>query len=121
MSRWGRLLSFALVLTGAATLAADSETEALRAEVRAMKQAYEGRISALESELKDVKSGATDRSKRETDRHIDEALKKTTGAQAAITARGLPPGTAPVQSASKLTLGGYAEFAYIDRGDRTAE
>lgn len=95
--------------------AADDESDAIRAEIRAMRQAYESRIAALESEVKGLKSG-TGFQKREAERKVDEVLNKS---EAPMLASNSPLHS--VQGTTKLTLGGYTEFKYIDRGDSISE
>ena len=96
--------------------AGDSDTETLRAEIRAMRQAYEGRISALEGEIKELKVVGVAR--KETTAKIDDALanKSLSTEKTAGRILNIESGNA-VRGGPRLNLGGYTEFTYIDRGD----
>ncbi|HEY3324287.1 MAG TPA: hypothetical protein VGP72_27800 [Planctomycetota bacterium] len=95
--------------------AGEADGESLRAELQAMRQAYESRISALESEIKDLRT--TGGQKREINQRIDETLAGKTGAPVAQRVLAPVPANA-VTSVSRLNIGGYTEFTYISREDR---
>lgn len=112
---WVASVALALAVLCVAASAGE-DTEALRAEIRALRQAYEGRISALESELKDLKTVGVAR--KETGQKIDEALSKSLATEKSA-GRLLDLGYGnPVRGSSKINLGGYTEFSYVDRGDK---
>ncbi|MEI6232613.1 MAG: hypothetical protein WCT04_06150 [Planctomycetota bacterium] len=98
----------------------------LQAEIRAMRNAYEGRISELEAEVKDLRGGSIQQAKS-TLQAIDETLGKKTPADKALQDAPAPvrssaaSGGTPLRSSSRVTLGGYTEFSYTDRGDRIPE
>jgi hypothetical protein len=99
---------------------AETDTEAMRAEIRAMRQAYESRISALESEIKEWKTSGPVR--KSSDAKIDQALEQKSLSAGKSGGRLLENvETNAVRGASKITLGGYTEFTYVDRGDKRNE
>lgn len=97
-----------------------SDTEALRNELRAMRQAYEGRISALEGELTQLKSKGFVQQKSSNEK-IEETLKRAGPSFVDHSQRGTNDFSNAVRSSVRMTLGGYFEFNYIDRGDRIGE
>ena len=108
-------LTVFLALVSVMAHAADSDTDSLRNEIRAMRQAYEGRISALESEIKDLHTtGATGALKQETDRRVNAALERSLSGDSSDRSILTTPGNV-VHCTSQLTLGGYTEFTYINR------
>lgn len=109
-----------LVLAGTVGLsfAGDADTDLLRAELKAMRQAYEGRIAALEGEVKELRTTAPVR--RSADAKIDETLREKGFAPKQAETMFKSVGN-PVQSSSRMTLGGYTEFTYVDRGDKVQE
>jgi hypothetical protein len=114
------LFGLLIVATLAPAVRAETETEAMRAEIRAMRQAYESRISALESEIKDFKASGPAR--KTADQKIDQALdqKSLSGGKSAGRLFENVEANA-VRGSTKITLGGYTEFSYVDRGDKISE
>jgi hypothetical protein len=111
-----------------AAAAAAGESAGWREEIQALREAYEGRIAALERQLKDVKTTAAAAQeqagvRKRADQAIDEALaQRGLGADVKTAGRVFEIGAGnAVQGATQITLGGYTEFAYVDRGDKTAE
>lgn len=107
--------------------AAEASLTTLQAEIRAMRAAYEGRISDLESEVKELRTGTIQQIKS-TNQAIDESLGKKTPADKALAESPLPSrapvvttGNNVMRSSSRVTIGGYTEFSYTDRGDRVKE
>ena len=108
------VLALVVVFVGSAR-AGESDTEALRAELRAMRQAYEGRISALEGEIKELKVVGVAR--KETSAKIDDVLTKSSALEKSAGRTFNIDSGNPVRGGPRLNLGGYTEFTYIDRGD----
>lgn len=111
----------AIIVVAAGSLMAGEVTNAdLLAEIRAMREAYESRITTLENKLKDMQTEKTDATRRvEIHKGIDKALGEDKSS--ALIRRAGPEanvGTV-VHAATSVTLGGYSEFSYTDRGDRT--
>ena len=120
-----RLLAFPILALGMGAAAAGevSNTELL-AQIQSLREAYEGRIAALEAEVKTVKEVQAETRRVTT---IQKSIDKTLGKSSAvglITQRSYQPASSSagnaVHSTSNMTLGGYSEFTYTDRGDRTA-
>lgn len=118
-SIWSAFALLVLSCLAFTAMAGEGDTEALRAEIRAMRQAYESRIAALETEVKDLKTVGVAR--KETGAKIDETLAKRSLSDEKTAGRILNVAGNPVRGASHINLGGYTEFTYIDRGDRIGE
>lgn len=101
-------------------VAEDAALKAMRDELRQMREAYEGRIAQLESQVQ-VLTQQTTESRRQTtiQNGIDRALGEQTPYSNA-TASVPGPRQEPVRDA-KVVVGGYSEFTYIDRGEKTAQ
>ncbi len=103
--------------------AADNEMASIRAEMQAMREAYEGRIASLETEVKVLRQ--TGGAPRSTEKSINDTLFKKEGTPPNTS--NVPGNAGPgipsnaVRSASQLTLGGYTEFTYTDRQTRTPQ
>lgn len=109
------------VLIASVGVCGDSaDTEALRNEVRAMRQAYESRISALEGELTQLKTKGFVQQKNSNEK-IEETLKRAGPSFTDHSQRGTNDFSNAVRSSVRMTLGGYFEFNYTDRGDRLGE
>jgi hypothetical protein len=120
MYRLGLVL-FVLVASSLSnfSIAADAELAAIRAEMQAMREAYEGRIAALETEVKDLsRSGAVQQ--RSAEHKVEDALSRKGTAATAVSAP-VPSGVNAVKSSTQITLGGYTEFTYTDRRTRTPQ
>ena len=102
---------------------AEDDLAAIRAEMHAMREAYEGRIAMLETEVKDLRQ--TGGAPRSTEKSINDTLFKKDGVAPTPPVNGSGGGLAiptnAVRSASQLTLGGYTEFTYTDRQTRTPQ
>lgn len=103
-----------------ALVGGEGDTEALRAELRAMRAAYEGRISTLENELNQLKTKGFAQQKSSNEK-IDETLKRAGPSFTEYSQRGTQNFENAVRSTTRVNLGGYFEFNYIDRGDRISE
>jgi hypothetical protein len=113
----GCLLFAVFVFTGSTAVATDADTEALRAEVSAMKQAYEGRIATLEAEVHELRANGVPQ-QRSAEQRVNDAMgKNEPGVAIAATVRT----NNTVQGSTAIRLGGYSEFTYIDRQTRTPE
>ncbi len=113
----------ALLTLCIAAYTAEGDVDTLRNEVKAMRSAYESRISELESEVKELRSGNTQILKS-TNQAIDESLGKKTPADKALDAPASPSNTSSsnlLHTSSRVTIGGYTEFSYTDRGDRVPQ
>src|SRR5437764_964100 len=108
-----------LFFTCFTTYCGDADTDSLRAEIRTLRNAYESRISELEAEVKDLRTGTA----KTTDKAVADALAKKTPADKALSDQPLNlHQTAPTaRAASRIVIGGYSEFRYIDRGNRIPE
>lgn len=113
-------LACAALFCSIAVSGESSDTEALRNEVRAMRQAYESRISALEGELTQLKTKGFVQQKNSNEK-IEETLKRAGPSFTDHSQRGANDFSNAVRSSVRMTLGGYFEFNYIDRGDRLGE
>jgi hypothetical protein len=119
MVRTSVFMVLVTLVSSAHLFAGDSDTEALRAELHAMRAAYESRISALEGELQQVKTHGLQQQKT-SDEKISEALKRAGPSFNDYSFRGQTDFNNAVRSSARVSLGGYFEFNYIDRGDRVA-
>ena len=113
----GFMLSF--LLASASVMAADGDTEALRAEVQAIRQAYESRIASLEDKVKELSTTGIQQ-QQTAERKIDAAMTQKGAATTAVSYQ-IPAGANAVKGSTQITLGGYTEFTYIDRTTRTPE
>ena len=115
-----RLRLFLLLGAGFASLARASDNDSeLRAEVQAMRQAYESRIANLEEKMKDMATNGIQQQKS-AEHRIDQALAQKGTATAAVSYE-IPAGVNAVKSSTQMTLGGYTEFTYTNRTTRTPE
>ena len=117
---------FLLLALSSAAWAIEVTNAELLAQIQAMREAYEGRISTLEAEIKTVKQVHSE-TQRVTaiQKSIDKTLGKSSEAARALTQKrfdqhDLAGGGNGVRSTSNMTLGGYTEFVYTDRGDRAS-
>jgi hypothetical protein len=111
-------VAMALILAcGTEAQSGEGDMETLRAEVRAMRQAYEGRIAALEDEVKELKANGVP-AQKSAQKGVDEALAKKGAAQTAVSYQ-IPGGANAVRGSTQITLGGYTEFTYTDRTTQT--
>ncbi|MCW8128785.1 MAG: hypothetical protein KIS92_00240 [Planctomycetota bacterium] len=113
----------AIVMVAMGSLMAGEVSNAeLLAEIKAMREAYEGRISTLESTIKTLQAEKADGARRvDIKKGIDKALGEDKVATAVVERPGPKSALSgnAVRAATNVTLGGYTEFSYIDRGDRT--
>ena len=126
---WGWSAGFILIWGGGGlpgTCGEPSNSELL-AQIQAMREAYEGRISALEEENKKFMKALDDKQRvTAIERGFDKSLGKPSEVRKKYVlekpaGQYVTEGTQVVHSTSNLTLGGYAEFIYSDRGDKTTE
>src|SRR5579862_3516425 len=118
-----RLLFLACLLLVLPASAEDSNYTKLESQIRALRAAYESRIADLKSQVKDLRSGSVQQIKA-TNQAVDDALAKKSPADKA-TDGSLVVQAFSLQSArassSRVTVGGYTEFSYTDRGNRVPE
>lgn len=114
-----------LVLVGliSITIGVCAEEEVTNAQLleqfRVMQAAYEGRIAKLEGEVKTLhKQAATMQRAGQIEEGIDRVLDQP--GEGKTLAQHLFSGVNPVRSTSQMSMGGYTEFNYIDRGDTTS-
>lgn len=114
------LLSFCCSV---APLAAEvnASLEAMRAELRQMRQAYEGRIAHLESRLQELSQEKTESHRKVT---IEQGINRALGEETPYSrpaATPPPAARSTLPGDSKVTVGGYTEFTYVDRGEKLAQ
>ncbi|GMV80820.1 MAG: hypothetical protein AMXMBFR7_20040 [Planctomycetota bacterium] len=108
-----------VVLSLASTLAAgEASMNDVLAQIQAMREAYESRIAALEGQVKVLK-GERDVAVREgkIQSGIDKALGEEGSGDRAMASQFFAGAKNSVRASSSVSLGGYTEFTYVDRGD----
>ncbi|MCZ7649128.1 MAG: porin [Planctomycetota bacterium] len=117
-AKWWGLFGCALALSACAVARGGEAGMAdLMAQIQAMREAYESRIANLETQVKTLTS-QRDTAVRET--KIQEGIDKALGSdpdRTPISERFFSSASTSVRSATDMTIGGYTEFTYVDRGD----